>query len=261
MYIDKANLMNLTGLWQKYGAQTLCSNLSAKVLFNPRWPFRCWIDQSIDNIEHQHITSCLDALPEFATVPVWPITESTSDSVNGSLNSQANQNKLLNDDWQCGFEQLAMYKKLPSNRLLSAQSNSQLEVSRAASHEDIEMWVQIGSEAFAYQIDINVIKPLVNDKDIQLLLAWHNGQPAACALLYKTNEVIGIHQVAVKHAFQGKGIAKNFMQHIIATCSQWQGEYMVLQASLAGQPLYEKLGFKAQFKIKNYQRIPAQTNS
>lgn len=253
--MDKENLINLTGLWKKYGAQKMQTSLSSNVFVNPKWPYRYWLDAPLDNIAYQSMSSRFDNIPEQVTIPVWPMMKSANALHYETAQTQFKQTELLSDNWHCGFEQLAMYKQLPIDVISLPQNRSGFVVTQVATAEELAKWVLIGSEAFAYQIDSDVIKQLVDDKELQILLGWQHGEAVASALLYKTGEVIGVHQVAVKQAFQGQGIANAFMQHIIAICSQWQGKYMVLQASVAGQPLYAKLGFKAQFKIKNFQFV------
>lgn len=120
--------------------------------------------------------------------------------------------------------------------------------------QDITLWIDIVSEAFGYSIDHVVIDKLSNEQDMQILMTHYNDQAIATAILYKTGDIIGIHQVGVKQDFQSKGFARVFMQEIIATCLLWQGKIIVLQASQAGKPLYESLGFKQQFLIKSYQQ-------
>ncbi len=72
---------------------------------------------------------------------------------------------------------------------------------------------------------------------------------------YKTGDTIGIHQVGVKPCFQGQGIARHLMAALLMRCQNWQAKRAVLQASSAGLPLYQSLGFNSQFIIKSYQQI------
>ena len=63
-----------------------------------------------------------------------------------------------------------------------------------------------------------------------------------------------MHQVSVSPSFQGQGIAKWLMINLLNQSVDWQAENIVLQASTMGKPLYDKLGFKGQFFINNYQK-------
>ncbi|PHS68620.1 MAG: hypothetical protein COB23_08745 [Methylophaga sp.] len=260
MHIDKANLTNLTDLWKKYGSQLVNGGMQRLWHANTHWPHRYWLDWGTEDISYtmpssSSATSWLEDVPESAVLPVWPVM-SGNDHGNAALfERQLLEKQLLEKNWLCALEQMAMYMELQKEVQYLSLTYPGFQVLPARTSEDIKKWVDIGSEAFAYRIDRSVIENLINDKSIRILLGYQNGQAVASALLYKTGNTIGIHQVGVKQAFQGQGIGRCFMQEVIAACVLWQGKYIVLQASQAGQPLYESLGFKAQFTIKSYQRV------
>ncbi len=150
---------------------------------------------------------------------------------------------------------MAMYKELCNSDPFIRAVRPGFSASVIRSLENVQQWIDIGSEAFSYTIDYSVIKNLLNDKDVNIILGWQDDKAVAAALVLITGDVIGIHQVGVKKAFQGQGIARAFMHHIIEFCHGLNGKYLTLQASQSGQPLYQSLGFSTQFSIKNYQQI------
>ncbi|GAA6133942.1 hypothetical protein NBRC116188_07310 [Oceaniserpentilla sp. 4NH20-0058] len=260
MHIDEANLVNLTGLWKKYGSKSIAGNESSKGHINKHWPHRCWFDINKNDASfmmsgHFSNTTWLDNIPESTVLPVWFVGSEKERRGTGIIEPQLIEKLLLEKKWSCTFEQTAMYLELKGTAVCSDLARPGFQVLPVHSPENIKEWVDIGSEAFAYAIDPFVIENLINDRDIQMYLGWQDGQAVAAALLYKTHDIIGIHQVGVKQAFQGQGIARCFMLHIIEACKQWQAKYLVLQASQLGQPLYESLGFTEQFIIKNYCRV------
>lgn len=101
-----------------------------------------------------------------------------------------------------------------------------------------------------------MIKHLQSWPGIELWLYWHNEEAVAAVLTLQTGSTIGVHQLGVSPSHQGKGIAKNIMQFLMQRHRK-QCDYMMLQASLMGQPLYQKLGFQPLFDIRNYQ-IPVE---
>jgi hypothetical protein len=261
MHINEANLNNLNKLWHKYGSQTVKAPTLPLLQTNTRWPRRCWIDYKaqLDGDRGQlqgdiNDSEWVKKIPDSTVFPLWP-RMSTHDNLPASkIESHIIEKCLLDNGWYCAFEQTAMYLALPGDVKHVPHSHSGFKVKPADTLEDIKVWVDIGSEAFGYQIDLSVIKKLVHVDNIQLLLGWENDQAIASGLLFKTGEIIGVHQIGIKKAFQGKGFAKCFMLDIIEACTQWQGKYVVLQASNVGKPLYEKLGFISQFLIKNFLR-------
>lgn len=264
MHIHEANIANLTGLWKKYGSQPIKGSTLPLLNANTHWPHRCWFDwgtlsdEGIRRVLQRNAdnNTLLDNVPESAIVPVWPMLNRTDEDEYGvQFKQQLIENLLIERKWVCGFEQIAMYLDLQERVACSPSVRIGFQVNPVHTPEEVKSWVDISSEAFAYSIDRPVIEQLINDKDIQILLGFQSGQAVASALLYKTGNIIGLHQVGVKQAFQGKGIARCFMQEIIADCVRWQVKYIVLQASQVGQPLYSRLGFREQFYIKNYRKL------
>ena len=260
MHIDEANLSNLTNLWLLYGSQPVKATRLLQT--NTHWPYRCWIDwnaQSDDDTAKLqgdvNDNRWLENIPESAIFPLWQAISADNKLLASIFDPQVIEQLLLDQHWYCAFEQTAMYLALSGDTRHVPQMRAGFKVKPVDTFEDIKTWADIGSEAFSYQIDLSVIQQLINVDDIKLLLGWDNDQPIASGLLYKTGDIIGVHQLGVKQAFQGKGFAKCFMLDIIEACAQWQGKYVVLQASQAGKPLYEKLGFKSQFSIKNFMRV------
>ena len=156
------------------------------------------------------------------------------------------------------LEQTAMFLNVPNSSsdsgTLQVQPRIGFTVKKVKTPQDITLWIDVVMQAFGYSIDREVIENLINDLDMQLLMGCYNDQTIASAILYKTGDTIGIHQVGVKQDFQGKGFARSFMKEIMAICQLWQGKNIVLQASQSGKPLYESLGFTPQFLIKSYQK-------
>jgi len=262
MHIDEANLSNLIKLWHKYGSQPVEAAKLPLLVANTGWPQRCWIDsRALPDGDSSQLQSdvndnlWVENIPKSAIFPLWPTLRSNNNLPSSKYEPQVIEQSLLDKHWHCAFEQTAMYLTLSSDAKHSPRTHPGFKVRPVNTCEDIKMWADIGSEAFGYQIDLSVIQRLVDDEEIQLLIGWDNGQAIACGLLYKTGDIIGVHQVGVKLAFQGKGFAKCFMLDIIVACSKWQGKHVVLQASQVGKPLYEKLGFKSQFLIQNFQRV------
>lgn len=263
MHIHKANITNLTGLWKKYGAQKVNNATIPLIFSNTHWPNRCWFEwDTISEEDLQQtlqysskIKNLLDTISDSTIVPVWPMINASGKFELTNLYDQFIECLLIQKKWMCSFEQTAMYLKLNEETVNPPLLNTGFKVQKVNTSESIKEWIAIGSEAFTYTIDTFVIEQLINNKNIQILLGIQNGQAVASGLLYKSDDVIGIHQLGVKKNFQGKGIARRFMQEIISICTLWKSKYIVLQASPAGKPLYDSLDFRTQFSIKNFQRI------
>lgn len=261
MNIDQANIANLKSLWKEYGSKTHSINSEiatvskTKLHYSINWPHRCWVNDP--TALNDYLT--LKYAPESSIFPVWPVLHNEQSTEQIIAEQLQVEKELKNNNWYCILEQKAMTLSLANSSsgttIDQIQPHPHFTIHKVKTTRDMSVWINIASKAFGYPIDHLVIERLLNKQDIKLLIARDSGQAAASALLYKTDDIIGIHQVGVKPNFQGKGLARHFMQKIINICQLWQANNIVLQASAAGKPLYESLGFTEQFSIKNYKKI------
>jgi hypothetical protein len=237
MSIDQQNIHNLTALWNKYGTKSIAHEGNSTLLATLGWPYRSWLEGE-NNLALQ-----ISATPKSHRITSWPYPLPKANNVAPI--------SRLDENWHLEFEQTAMYLKLNEITLPTEQQNN-LDLRIVKDAESLTQWLQISSEAFGYEMDQEVFKPLLTDCDIEIYLGYLNQKPAVSALLYKTGNVTGLHQMGVKKAFQGQNAAKSAMYLLLARAQQQRSEFMVLQASKMGLPLYLKLGFQAQFKLLNF---------
>lgn len=260
MCIDQANVNNLKSLWKKYGSQRLTfdknittSNAPTQYI-NTHWPNRCWFDELIPPND----CSWLNKVPKSTIFPVWLALNNEENTKRNSVAQLQIEKQLDNNNWHCILEQTAMSLLLTNDATELIKNQFQPRISftikKVETAQEITLWIDIIRESFGYNVDRVVIENLINDQDMQILMAYHYDEAIATAILYKTGDIIGIHQVGVKKSFQGQGFARTLMQEIIAVSLLWQGKQVVLQASPAGKPLYDSLGFKSQFSIKSYKK-------
>ncbi len=247
MDIGQANIANLSSLWARYGATSIGAD---KVLTqNLGWPHRCWHE----NPSLLEDISPLAVAGEDVLFPLWPDFSSQSSTSSAHLRAQ-----LEMHNWVCALTQTAMYLPLNANDFANqgqgAPSTSSFSVRKISMIDDISPWCEVVSDAFGYEVDAKVIAPLLALSDVALYVGEFKGEVVASALLYQTDEVIGLHQVGLKQAYQGQGLAKAMMNTLLAIASATSAKYMVLQASAAGRPLYEKLGFIKQFEIQSFRK-------
>ena len=253
MHIDSANLNNLTQLWQHYGARTLYKDDQLQLHKSISWPNRVWADMArpVSGISLEK--TAINA-PDTAVFPLWPAM-----TADGSATQQVTVDTLVHQsrDWKRAVQHTAMAlqldKQLPDNT--QAAARYPIQIKRLSGDTDLAAWVATGSKAFGYTIDANVIAPLLAHEDTQILLAYNeDSEPVATGLLFKTGDVVGIHQIGVPADHQGKGYATQMIRFLIQCAEKWQADYVVLQASEAGRPVYQKLGFVDQFLITYLQR-------
>lgn len=233
----KANVLNQSALWKLMGA-TPVEVQGEQWWQSNSWPYRLWPDSMGASVSGAEVQTVLQIGHCKTVVPVWTeqgTNEVCADYVDGlTLSGQLVQMYLdLKLEHSPGYS--------PSITLLDVCDDAML-------HD----WWQICQQAFGYDIDIKVIRTLRGHNEVRLLLATQGKQAVGTAVLYKTGNVVGLHQLGVAKAVQGQGVARQMMEQLIPMARQWQASYMMLQASSAGLGLYEKLGFERQGVLHNF---------
>lgn len=252
MDLLKANLDNLTGLWKQYGSVAISPNTGSRMRMNTDWPHRCWLDDA--GFVEEPADVMLKELPGEAIVPTWAKQSVVQPQGDYLLEERDLEGALLKEGWMFSFDQVAMSLTLSAEHLAHHDVEQGLTITRLLA-EEVDEWVSVCSDAFGYVVDPKVISSILKDETIQLLLVRQGNTAVATAILYKTGEVVGVHQVGVRQACQGQGVARRLMLALIDRCARWQGKCIVLQASRMGAPLYLGLGFEPLFVINNYQRV------
>ncbi len=235
--LDQANIDNLTGLWRLMGAAQTPDGFHQ----SGSWPARYWRnwtqrDERLSLAQIKHIpTGCL--------FPVWQSGDDTREL----------EQQLSSQGFEVGLEQLAMV--LPLGDSLETKDTHSLKLSLIKGPADAEVWADVCGRAFGYSLDARVIDQLQYQPNVEVLWAERDEQVVATAILYRTGPVVGVHQVGVPPEFQGQGVARAVMEVLLLRAKSLGAEYVSLQASAAGEPLYHKLGFQPQFKIRSYRRV------
>lgn len=254
--LQKANINNLTSLWKVMGLKPQTDSIMTDLNISLTWPNRCWVD--VDS--GTSLLQFSKVLPHCSTnlLPIWDLNLNETCDADSVINEDIKNREilLLENNFICLFQQTAMILALSSAHQKTDEtfSGGRHNIQAIHSHEDIEIWTDIASQSFGYQVDITTIRHIANNENITLLMHQYDGQAAGVAMLYKTDEIIGVHQVGVLNEYRGKGIARILMQHVINLSKEQQARYITLQASVIGEPLYRRLGFSEQFKIRSYMR-------
>src|SRR5690554_847230 len=235
--LEKANIDNLTRLWQAASRpfNGFCETESYNYCFIPGsgWPNKLWFKEALTlkrlNLAKEEILLKAPSL----NIPYW-----------GKSQDEIALFK------KCGFvissEQVAMYKHLSA--LLPFESK--LDIKRIRKEGDIVKWSDIYPKAFGYVIHKNTLSETV--ENIHFYLASYNNRPVGTAMLFYTDNIVGIHGVGIVPQARRKGFAEQMMVFLLNEAMRNNAKTAVLQASSMGKNLYTHLGFEEQFIIKNY---------
>jgi len=243
-----ANLGNLTALWQAMGANPASGEAAFLAYRNSGWPRRCWFDTRRNLPTMDQVADVLAALPAGYIVPVWE----------GPLATDLRES-LVRQGYELSFQQTAMSLHLLGyavNDGIAAEldDGQRLQLQRVYAAEPVRTWCEVGGGAFGYDIDPAVISGALATTGLELYAGLIGSEVVATGLLLQTGGIAGIHQVGVSRAFRGRGIARALMYLLLGRCVESGAEYVTLQASVEGEPLYRSMNFEAQFHISNYVR-------
>jgi len=84
-------------------------------------------------------------------------------------------------------------------------------------------------------------------------VAEWDGQPVGTTCTTRFDTIAWISMVLVDAAFRGRGIGTQLMRHAIAWLDQCGVRTVRLDATALGRPVYEKLGFSAEYEVARWE--------
>lgn len=237
----EAGRKNLRAFHEALGAEPAAAGARRSL----GWPHRLWWPEPPTALNPQ----ALAALTEDRQLSLWDPPE--------ALGAQLDQ-----AGWSLVLEQTAMHRALDEVPRAGPEPRPELDIQRPAPAE-LGAWTKAMSAAFGYEVPVDVGATLLGHPDAQLLGAWlrlGDGETvsAGTAVAFRTGDVVGIHQVGVTPAARRRGIARALMIRLLedlAAGRLWPEariRLITLQASAAGRPLYEALGFTPHGVVKTY---------
>ena len=235
--IQQKNIENLTELWKTVGIHFngyhQFSEFEYAEAKDTQWPNRLWFHKKMNQENIDEIKSKLTTISSDITIPIWDYYPN-------------NIQLFVANDFKLKFEQVGMSLKLETSYGL----NENFKLLLVSNKKEATIWAKLFQKSFGYVIgDKTVLKTL---KNINYYLAFDGDTPVGTALTYETDTIVGAHSVGVPPENRRKGYADKIMKALINKGIENNNEFMVLQASEMGKGLYLKLGFHADFSIKNY---------
>ncbi|WP_438711534.1 GNAT family N-acetyltransferase [Aquimarina muelleri] len=234
--IIDANIENLTSLWKTasvpFDSYYKTPGFEYCKIKDSDWPNRLWFSRNLKEND-------IDLVKEIIrsgnlTIPYWNTKNKNEDVL------------FLKNHFELKFKQVAMYLK-PDTYF---EIGNEIKIKRIHKTLEMKLWTDLYPKAFGYKISENI---LVNTyKDIHYYLAYYNDEPIGTAILFQTNNIVGVHGVGVVHQMRKRGFAAQIMKSLINVAIINNMDYVMLQASDMGKNVYLKLGFKELFEIRNY---------
>ena len=239
------NKNNLISLWlktgKKIGAYKQGKSFDYCIVEDASWPNKLWFHTEPGEAALQEALVEIKKSPRVITVPYFE-EESTA------LKEAFDRNGL-----KVRSQQVGMYLSLQDG--FDPVNDVRLELAEGEKYA--EVWADLFEEAFKYRIEPRCIQ---NDKQTQFYLISYDGRHVGTINLHADNEhIVGVHSMGIIPAARQKGLGIKVMISILNQAISENYRYVTLQASDMGLGLYEKLGFKRQFLMKNYQLLNQKT--
>jgi GNAT superfamily N-acetyltransferase len=77
-----------------------------------------------------------------------------------------------------------------------------------------------------------------------IVVGYLSGAPAGCAMVMMSHSIAGINWVGTIQSARGKGIAEACTRAVTNEALRRGAQFVVLQASTFGEPLYRRMGFR-----------------
>ena len=121
-----------------------------------------------------------------------------------------------------------------------------LSIERATDEAALAGHRAVAAAAFGMQPDLveRLMPPTVlANPDVRVYVGTEDGVPVASSLAVRTDEILGIYNVATIETARGRGYGTAMTWAAIADAAPGV-EVAILQASALGRPIYERMGFR-----------------
>jgi predicted N-acetyltransferase YhbS len=133
-------------------------------------------------------------------------------------------------------------------------------VIRPFAETDVPLGMRLKTQAGWNQLESDWRRMLDMQSD-GCFVAEHAGTPAGTVMTCVFGDVAWIAMMLVEESLRGKGIGRALMEHALAFLDGQQVRTVRLDATPMGQPLYERLGFEAEYSLTRYAGLPASGNA
>ena len=129
----------------------------------------------------------------------------------------------------------------------SAATAAGLDIRQGADAEGVAAHIQAAATGFDMPADW--LRQLITDDlarhpDVRLYAGYLDGEPVVAGLGIQSGTTIGIYSIATVPDARRRGFGAAMTQHIVDDGVRDGCDVAVLQASEAGKPIYERMGFR-----------------
>ena len=227
------NIANLTGLWTLVGETFKGFAVEDKIfsasIEHAEWPNRVWTRKPINNKTAAIVKS------KMYKNKALTFSYFRTDNVNHVTSYFKLKSK------QYGMS-LALDQKFRVNNTitLTAVTNAKQAI----------LWNDAFCRSFGYNISSKTI--IKTCCKVQYYIAYNNNDIIGTVVLFRTQNVVGIHSLGILPEKRKQGFASEIMTQILNLSIDQNVKLATLQASKMAKAIYLKMGFSQDFLLENY---------
>lgn len=236
----KLNISNLLDLWKNatepFNTFNGDEHLGYCFIKNSQWPNKIWLKKN-------HNVSILNDISLLLKSGLDNQTFTYFDKDSEKIN-------LVFDYY--GFEQVsAQYgMSLILKEIDHLKTKPFIKLDLVTDVNKAGLWSNNFKKAFGYLISKETINKTF--QKINYYNIFLNNDIVGTVICHKTLTTLGIHSLGIIPAMRGKGLATQIMYKIINDAKIGGSQIVTLQASQMAKSMYEKMGFKTDFLMRNY---------
>ncbi|WP_431107433.1 GNAT family N-acetyltransferase [Winogradskyella poriferorum] len=234
------NISNLLDLWKNATQPFKTFNEDGSIGFcfikNSQWPNKIWLKET-------HSTSILNDISLLLKSGLDNLTFSYFDKDSEKMN-------LIFDYY--GFNQVSYQYGMSLNlkELNPFEIKTPLKFELVTDSDKARLWSNTFKMAFGYQISEETIDKTF--EKINYYNIYMHDKISGTVICHKTSTTLGVHSLGIIPTMRGKGLATQIMYKIVNDAIVNGTELATLQASQMAKSMYEKMGFKTDFLMRNY---------
>lgn len=237
MTTTQSNILNLTSLWknatQTFNTYNEDQHLGYCFVPNSEWPNKIWL-------KNEHNPEILNDVKLLLKSELSGFTFSYFD-----LNSSSN---TIFDYY--GFNEVSIQYGMSLSLTEKVKTSKALKFQLVTNASDAKLWSKTFKKSFGYFVSEQTITKTYHN--INYYLIYDQSELVGTVISHQTQKTFGIHSLGITPNMRGKGYATQIMYYLLNKGLEQGCNLATLQASKMAKSMYEKMGFKTEFIMRNY---------
>jgi GNAT superfamily N-acetyltransferase len=128
------------------------------------------------------------------------------------------------------------------------------EIHQVVDTDEILAYAHVATVAFKYHFNADVFANVLHQSEqVKAFVYVEEGEVLGCGTLFiDSNNVAGLHTIGTLPAGRNKGIGRKITERLLTQAQSEGCSIAVLNASVMGEPIYAKLGFKTYGELQTF---------